>query len=124
MKALYYDGKNTVLKEDYPEPLRLPHESLIKISLAAICSTDREIMRGYKPDFTGVLGHEFVGVVQESDDATLIGKRVVWELNEGCGQCLYCKTGREHLRLRCKKHHSHRTQISRRCLRHTGSANK
>ena len=96
MKALYYDGKNTVLKEDYPEPLRLPHESLIKISLAAICSTDREIMRGYKPDFTGVLGHEFVGVVQESDDATLIGKRVVGELNEGCGQCLYCKTGREH----------------------------
>ena len=96
MKALYYDGKNTILKDDRPMPVREPHESLIKISLAAICNTDREIMKGYKPDFRGVLGHEFVGTVIESDDHALIGRRVVGELNEGCGQCLYCKTGREH----------------------------
>lgn len=96
MIALYYDGQDTRLAQDYPEPIRAEHESKIKISLAAICSTDREIMKGYKPDFTGVLGHEFVGVVTESDDVTLVGKRVVGELNEGCGECLYCKTGREH----------------------------
>ena len=96
MKALYYDGGKAKLKEDYPVPVPLAHESLIKISLAAICNTDREIMHGYKPDFAGVLGHEFVGVVESSNDPKLVGRRVVGELNEGCGECVYCKTGREH----------------------------
>ncbi len=96
MRALYYDGSDTRFAEDYPKPIPLPHESLVKISLAAICNTDREIMRGYKPDFTGVLGHEFVGVVECSNDQSLVGRRVVGELNEGCGECIYCKTGREH----------------------------
>ncbi len=96
MKALYYDGRDTVLKDDYPLPVPMEHESLIRISLAAVCNTDREIMQGYKPDFTGVLGHEFVGVVEQSSNASLVGKRVVGELNEGCGQCLYCTSGREH----------------------------
>jgi len=96
MQGLYYDGKNTVWRDDLRTPEPLTHESLIRISIAAICNTDREIMRGYKPDFTGVMGHEFVGVVEKSSDPELIGKRVVGELNEGCGECLYCRTGREH----------------------------
>lgn len=63
--------------------------------MSAICNTDREVIRGYRPDFRGVLGHEFVGIVEDSDDTSLVGKRVVGELNEGCGHCIYCKTGRE-----------------------------
>jgi len=96
MQGLYYDGSKACLRNDLPIPEPLPHESLIRISLAAICNTDREIIRGYKPDFRGVLGHEFVGVVEKSGNAELIGKRVVGELNEGCGECLYCRTGGEH----------------------------
>jgi threonine dehydrogenase-like Zn-dependent dehydrogenase len=42
------------------------------------------------------MGHEFVGVVQESDDVGLIGRRVVGEINLSCGTCLYCTTGRPH----------------------------
>lgn len=53
------------------------------------------MIRGYRPDFRGILGHEFVGIVEASDEESLIGKRVVGELNEGCGDCIYCKTGRE-----------------------------
>ncbi|NLH01198.1 MAG: alcohol dehydrogenase catalytic domain-containing protein, partial [Clostridiales bacterium] len=96
MQGLYHDGNKACLRNDLPIPEPLSHESLIRISLAAICNTDREIIRGYKPDFRGVLGHEFVGVVEKSGNAELIGKRVVGELNEGCGECLYCRTGREH----------------------------
>lgn len=95
MKGLFFDGEKAVFKNDLPMPEPLPHESLVCISIAAICNTDREIMRGYKPDFKGVLGHEFVGVVEKSSDPELVGKRVVGELNEGCGECIYCKTGRE-----------------------------
>lgn len=95
MKALYFDGKEPVYMENYPKPVPGPGHSLIKVLLASICNTDREVIRGYRPDFRGVLGHEFVGIVEESDDKDLIGRRVVGELNEGCGHCIYCKSGRE-----------------------------
>lgn len=93
MKALYYKDKAQYL-EDYPIPVPGPNESLVKILISAICNTDKEVLKGYKPDFAGVLGHEFVGEVVESGKKELIDKRVVGELNEGCGQCIYCRTGR------------------------------
>lgn len=95
MKALYFDGSKAVYKEDYKKPSPAPGHSLIRVLMSAICNTDREVMRGYRPDFRGVLGHEFVGIVEESDVPELVGKRVVGELNEGCGDCIYCNTGRE-----------------------------
>lgn len=70
-------------------------DSLIKVRLAGVCNTDKEILRGYRPDFKGVLGHEFVGEVIESDDLELVGKLVVGELNEGCQACEYCNKGLE-----------------------------
>ena len=75
-------------------PVCRREESLVKIHLAAVCNTDKEVRRGYKPDFTGVMGHEFVGEVVSSPDAGWIGKRVVGELNAACGKCVYCRTGR------------------------------
>lgn len=95
MRAIYFDGRAARLRTDYPEPRPGPDESLIRIRLAAICNTDQEILRGYKPDFRGVMGHEFVGEVIISGRAELVGCRVVGELNAGCGNCLYCKSGRE-----------------------------
>ncbi|MCR5267879.1 MAG: alcohol dehydrogenase catalytic domain-containing protein [Lachnospiraceae bacterium] len=95
MKALYYDGTKAVYKEDAPMPVCESGQSLIKILLSNICNTDREILKGYRPDFRGIMGHEFVGKVIESPDASLVGKIVVGELNEGCGDCIYCRTGRE-----------------------------
>lgn len=95
MKALYFDGTKAVYKEDYKKPQAMPGHSLIKVIYSAVCNTDREVIKGYRPDFRGVLGHEFVGIVEQSDDESLIGRRVVGELNEGCGDCIYCNTGRE-----------------------------
>ncbi|MBU9725238.1 alcohol dehydrogenase catalytic domain-containing protein [Diplocloster modestus] len=67
---------------------------MIKIRIAAVCNTDKEVLRGYKPDFNGIMGHEFVGEVIKSGRPELVGRRVVGELNAGCGHCLYCRTGR------------------------------
>lgn len=96
MKALVYENGTLACRQDYPMPAPAADESLIRVELAAICNTDREVLRGYKPGFSGVLGHEFVGVVEASGDAPLVGRRVVGELNAGCKKCLYCTTGREH----------------------------
>jgi threonine dehydrogenase-like Zn-dependent dehydrogenase len=61
--------------------------------LPLICSTDIEITRGYS-GFEGTLGHEFVGIVENSPDRPdLSGKRVVGEINVGCGDCQLCQKG-------------------------------
>lgn len=67
-------------------------EALVRVVLSGICNTDLEIARGYA-GFKGTIGHEFVGVVEESADAKLLGKRVVGEINAGCGKCELCKAG-------------------------------
>ncbi len=95
MRGLYFDGNRIAYREDLPEPERLEGESLIQVHLAGVCNTDREMLRGYRPDFKGVLGHEFVGTVVASDRADWVGRRVVGELNQGCGHCDLCRKGLE-----------------------------
>ncbi len=63
-------------------------EALIQLRLAGICSTDLELMRGYK-GFSGVLGHEFVGDVIAGPSEWL-GLRVVGQINVACGKCDMC----------------------------------
>lgn len=96
MRGLYFDGTKAEYREDLERPVPEKGSSLIKILLSAVCSTDKEILKGYRPDFKGIMGHEFVGLVEESEDSSLIGKRVVGEINEVCHECLYCKSGRPH----------------------------
>lgn len=95
MKGIYFDGTRAVYREDLPMPEPSATESRIRIHYAGICNTDKELLKGYRPDFQGIMGHEFVGVVESSPDPAWIGKRVVGELNAGCGTCIYCRTGRE-----------------------------
>jgi alcohol dehydrogenase len=90
MKALVFDGRLEL--REIPKPGPPPGESLVRVVLAGICKTDLEITRGYM-DFRGVLGHEFVGVVETSGDPRLVGKRVVGEINAGCGKCPLCAQG-------------------------------
>jgi len=57
--------------------------------VAGICDTDLELDRGYM-GYEGVPGHEFVGTVEEADDPRWPGKRVVGDINAGCGMCPDC----------------------------------
>lgn len=95
MKGIYFNGKRAEYREDLPMPVPGEQESLIRILYAGVCNTDREVLRGYRPDFRGVMGHEFVGIVEQSPDPDWTGRRVVGELNAGCGHCIYCRSGRE-----------------------------
>ena len=92
MKALYFDGSKLNLRRDYPNPTS--KESLVRVKMAGICGTDLELMKGYM-SYVGVPGHEFVGVVEESINQDLIGKRVVGEINVGCRNCTSCMRGLE-----------------------------
>jgi threonine dehydrogenase-like Zn-dependent dehydrogenase len=91
MKALRFTGGGLKLAE-VPVPTA-DGDALVRVTLSGICNTDLEIVRGYG-GFEGTLGHEFVGVVEESADAPhLVGKRVVGEINAGCGTCERCVAG-------------------------------
>jgi threonine dehydrogenase-like Zn-dependent dehydrogenase len=88
MRALVF-GPALELRENYPDPVLSPGESIVRVELAGICGTDLELTRGYM-GFSGVPGHEFVGHVVQSDEALLMGQRVAGEINAGCGHCHFC----------------------------------
>jgi alcohol dehydrogenase len=69
-------------------------ECRVAVRLAGICGTDLQMLDGYA-GFSGVPGHEFVGVVDTAPDGDRhwIGKRVVGEINAGCGVCDWCRSG-------------------------------
>ena len=91
MQALYFDGSGLAMRE-LARPKRKEGEALVRVLMAGICNTDLEIARGYM-SFKGVLGHEFVGVVEEADSAHWLGARVAGEINLGCGHCDLCRRG-------------------------------
>jgi len=91
MKAVYFEN-NMFSYREIPKPVPSEGEALIKVTLAGICNTDLEILKGYM-NFSGIPGHEFVGIVEESEVKYLIGKRVVGEINAGCGECSRCRSG-------------------------------
>lgn len=91
MKALRFEDERLRLA-DVARPSR-EGEALVRVTLSGVCNTDVEIVRGYA-GFRGTLGHEFVGVVERAPGATeLVGRRVVGEINAGCGACELCRAG-------------------------------
>lgn len=91
MQALRFTGGKLHLS-DIPKP-SVDGEALVRVDLSGICNTDVEIVRGYA-GFEGTIGHEFVGtVVSSAEKGDLVGKRVVGEINAGCGTCEKCVGG-------------------------------
>lgn len=92
MKAIVFDN-GLKLDINYPKPIPQKGEALIRVKLAGICNTDYEITKGYM-GYKGVLGHEFVGIVEEvnGDDQFWVGKRVAAEISWGCNDpdCEWC----------------------------------
>lgn len=90
MRALVLDRGRISMRTDRPDPVPAPGEVLVRVLRAGVCETDLQLIRGYK-DFTGVLGHEFVGVAL---GGSLEGRRVVGEINCSCWTCDTCLAGR------------------------------
>ena len=90
MLAIYFDGKAAIKEQPRPEPG--DGEVLVRVLMAGICGTDLQVLKGYH-DFTGIMGHEFVGKVGGPEASPWLGKRVVGEINIGCGNCDLCRRG-------------------------------
>ena len=91
MQGLWLENKQLQLRSDLPIPQPPVGEALVRVLRGGICNTDLELIKGYYP-YQGVLGHEFVGVVEQGPNH-LLNQRVVGEINAACGKCHFCLTG-------------------------------
>ena len=102
MKAAVYHGKEDIRVEQVSDPSLADGELLVKIEACSVCGTDLRTFRNgdKKIEPPRVLGHEFCGTVVESrnDHSNVkVGDRVVMYIVLSCGQCKYCRAGRENL---------------------------
>ena len=89
MRAILLEHDRLSNRIDYPAPAPRDGEVLVRVLRAGVCETDLQLIRGYM-GFSGVLGHEFVGV---AESGPLKGQRVVGEINCSCWTCSTCKAG-------------------------------
>jgi len=98
MKALTFIGEGDVKVVDVPKPsISGSGDTLVKVTLGAVCGSDLHIYHGHTPMNEGaVLGHEFVGVVEEAGSEVKRfkpGDRVVASFFTSCGHCVLCRKG-------------------------------
>lgn len=99
MKALVHDGNGNIALQDRPDPaIQSPTDAIVRVTLSTICTSDLHIIRGAVPRALPdtVLGHEFVGVVEQvgADIRSFKpGDRVTVNCETFCGECFFCKRG-------------------------------
>jgi len=99
MKALVFHGPQNKNWEEKPKPtLQLPTDAIVKISMTTICGTDLHILKGDVPEVKPgtILGHEGVGIVEETGSAVSNfkkGDHVLISCISSCGKCDFCKKG-------------------------------
>ena len=97
MQAIF--NNQPAYRTDVLQPSLAENEALIKLCVAGICATDLELVKGYA-EFSGILGHEFVGIVEavaNDKNRHWLNQRVVGSINMGCEHCETCiNQGPEH----------------------------
>ncbi len=95
MKALVFHYPKKVIVEEVDDPI-IQHDRdiIVKVTSTAICGSDLHIYNGYIPQLKNmVLGHEFMGIVEEvGKEITHLkkGDRVVVPFPIACGHCFFC----------------------------------
>lgn len=98
MKAAVFHKIGDISVDNVDDPkIEAPDDAIIKVTSTAICGSDLHIYDGFFPQLTDqILGHEFMGIVEEVGAAvTKIkkGDRVVVPFAIACGQCFFCAHG-------------------------------
>jgi len=93
-----FEELNKVALADVAQPaLQDPADAIVKVTLSTICGSDIHMIHGAAPMNPGdVLGHEFVGIVEELGDRVEgfeVGDRVAVACTTQCGKCEMCLQG-------------------------------
>jgi threonine dehydrogenase-like Zn-dependent dehydrogenase len=96
MKAVCWEGTNTIRVENVPDPTILnPRDAVVRITSTAICGSDLHLLDGFIPTMRkgDILGHEFMGEVVETGRGVKNlrkGDRVIVPFPIACGSCFFC----------------------------------
>jgi alcohol dehydrogenase, propanol-preferring len=104
MRAMLFETSGQPLRlADLPTPKPGAGQFLIRVFACAVCRTDLHVIDGElrQPKLPLIPGHEIVGTIEAKGDSAErfeIGDRVgiPW-LGWSCGECVYCKSGKENL---------------------------
>jgi propanol-preferring alcohol dehydrogenase len=103
MRAMVLNRPHEPLKmEERPDPAPGPGQIRVRVEACGVCRTDLHVVDGElpNPQLPIVPGHEIVGRVEAAGEGVALkpGARVgvAW-LGRACGQCPYCRSGRENL---------------------------
>jgi alcohol dehydrogenase len=96
MKAMVYRGVGRIVLEDVPCPKIVePTDAIVRVTSTAICGSDLHIYNGdYSVDAGTIIGHEFLGIIEEVGDhvtAFAPGERVLVYPGFRCGTCEACR---------------------------------
>ncbi|KYF51086.1 zinc-dependent alcohol dehydrogenase [Sorangium sp. So ce854] len=96
MKALVFHKPSDVRVDNVPDPrIEEPTDAIVRVTATAICGSDLHIYNGFFPQARPmVLGHEFMGVVEEVGPlVTRVkkGDRVIVPFPIACGHCFFCQ---------------------------------
>ncbi len=96
MKALVFHRPKKVTLDTVPDPrIEKNNDVILKVTSTAICGSDLHIYNGLIPQVRPmVMGHEFMGVVEETGSEIRHlkrGDRVVVPFPIACGQCFFCE---------------------------------
>ncbi|MEQ3728877.1 MAG: alcohol dehydrogenase catalytic domain-containing protein, partial [Tateyamaria sp.] len=96
MKALVYEGVETLGVRDVPMPELRDGQSLVRITASGICGSDMHAYLGHDARRPAplILGHEAAGVIEGGPRD---GVRVTINPLVNCGVCTACRAGRENL---------------------------
>lgn len=100
MKALVFHNPKDVRVDNIDDPrIEANDDVILKVTSTAICGSDLHIYNGMFPQSRNmVLGHEFMGIVEEvGKGVTRLkkGDRVVVPFPIACGHCHFCNMGME-----------------------------
>jgi threonine dehydrogenase-like Zn-dependent dehydrogenase len=95
MKALVFHKINDVSVDNVEDPkIEESRDAIIRVTSTAICGSDLHILDGFVPQMNDmVLGHEFMGIVEEVGPGVgnlKKGDRVVVPFPIACGTCYFC----------------------------------
>lgn len=92
--ALVWLGGESFERQTIAVPTLGVGESLIRLTTATVCGSDRHTVAGHRPGaYPSVLGHEGVGRVAATQAGLTVGDRVVFAVTSVCGTCVNCRRG-------------------------------
>jgi len=96
MKALVFHHPGKVEVNDVDDPrIEDAEDVILRVTATAICGSDLHIYNGFIPQKNDmVLGHEFMGVIEEAGSGVKDlkkGDRVVIPFPIACGRCFFCQ---------------------------------